>query len=525
MSLVIDVRDAFCLHPVPDGAVAALRGLTLAVRAGEKVLVHGPNGSGKTTLLRVLAGEQPLSAGTATVAGVDVGAPDAAGMATLRRQRLGWVDQVPGRMLRPELGVLDNVALQQQIAGTAGTTARRTARRLLDLLDVAHLAGQPVATLSGGEAARVGLCAALAHEPAVLLADEPTGQLDAGSAAAVYDALAQACGRLRTSLVLVSHDAAAARVVDRVVRIRDGRISESWSPGEPERLVVDDRGWVRLPQSVRLHAGTADPTCVSPTPVPGGVLLRWDAGQTAPIPARSRQEPAAATPGFTSRPAPPRASSHPAPLLRARGLSKFYDRGRRSVLRGVDLDVEPGVLHVLRGRSGSGKTTLLRLLVGLERPDGGSVWLDGHYLNALDRTGLARCRRDCVAVVGQEIQLAETVDVRTNIDLALTVRGLPADAVATQEVVDLLHLTPFAHRQVRQLSGGERQRCAVARALVVPAPLVVLDEPTSQLDEASAEHLAHALRAIANGGRRSVLVASHDPVLVAAAGTVTDLES
>ena len=124
------VQDAFCLHPVPDGAVAALRGLTLQVAAGERVVVHGPNGSGKTTLLQVLAGRQRLSAGRAVVAGADVGRAlgrrDRRALARWRASRLGWVDQHPARTLRPELGGLANVALQLRLAGVSRDFIHRT---------------------------------------------------------------------------------------------------------------------------------------------------------------------------------------------------------------------------------------------------------------------------------------------------------------------------------------------------------------------------------------------------------------
>ncbi|WP_158220558.1 ATP-binding cassette domain-containing protein [Kineosporia sp. A_224] len=532
---VVDVRDAFCLHPVPGGAVAALRGLTLAVAAGERVVVHGPNGSGKTTLLRVLAGEQRLSAGRAVVAGVDVGAATG-DLAAWRGSRLGWVDQFPARTLRPELSVLDNVALQQRLAGVAADVARDRSRDLLDRLGVGPLAARTTATLSGGEAQRVAVCAALAHGPRLVLADEPSGQLDATAAEHVYDALAEAVADAGACLVLVSHDRRAARVADRVVRIRDGRLSETWVPGGPERLVVDDRGWVRLPDALR-HSGSG----LVEADTGSGGAIRLQPVPADPEAAPSEAAPSGAAPsapsegdrraiarGSTSEGAPEQgAPGQGAPgqgeaVAVACGVRKAY--GDRVVLAGVDLDVRAGRLHVVRGRSGSGKSTLLRVLLGLERPDAGTVHLGGAVLADLDRAGLAALRRRTAAVVGQDVHLAETVDVRTNLELARAVRGQVPDAAHGDTVLDALGLLPLADREVRLLSGGERQRTAVARALATGPRLLVLDEPTSQLDEASAEGLARALRAAAAGGC-AVLVASHDPVLVAAADEVDDLEA
>jgi ABC-type lipoprotein export system ATPase subunit len=505
---VVDVHDAFCLHALPEGAVVALRGISLTVAPGERVVVHGPTGSGKTTLLRLLAGEQTLAAGRAVVAGRAVGAADGgragrSAAARWRAERLGWVDQHIARTLRPELDVLGNVALQQRLGGVDHGTARDRAREALDAVGAGHVADRAVLTLSGGEAQRVAVAAALAHRPALVLADEPSGELDAVNADLVYDALAAACSAAGAALVLVSHDRRAARIADRVVRIRDGRLSETWQPGGEELLVVDDRGWLRLPEPVR------PPTAaVRAVGAADGVRL-VPAGAPLPSPEPPPELPAA--PG----------AAETGPVASLKGVTKAF--GDRVVLAGLDLDVPAAALTVVRGRSGAGKTTLLRVLVGLERPDAGRVELGGVDLTGLDRAGLARVRRDYAAVVGQSVHLAETSDAVTNLEIARAVRGLPPDPEGDLQRLEALDLSALRHRPVRMLSGGERQRVAVARALGVGARLVVLDEPTSQLDEASAERLLRVLLAVAREGT-GLLVASHDPVLVDAAATVVDLE-
>jgi ABC-type lipoprotein export system ATPase subunit len=524
---VVDVRDAFCLHSVPDGAVAALRGLTLQVASGERVVVHGPNGSGKTTLLRVLAGEQPLSAGRAVVAGIDLAASGAARLARWRADRLGLIDQHPARMLRPELSAVDNVALQQRMAGVDAAAARRRSLDLLDRLGVAGLAGRRPAELSGGEAQRVAVAAALAHGPRLVLADEPSGELDARSADQVYDALAEAVTDAGAALVLVSHDRRAARVADRVVRIRDGRLSETWRPGPDhctpvqELLVVDDRGWLRLPEPLRVAGGAVGALAAS---LDGAaIVLRPPeavASSFAPVASPGCLPPTA---GDASPADDVVRAAEPVPsLVRLRGVGKRY--GDRVVLAGLDLDLAPARLTVLRGRSGTGKSTLLRLVTGLDRPDAGTVTVAGTDLAGLDRAGLATLRRRTSAVVGQEVHLAETATALANLELARAVRGLPPDPEVTHRWLDALCVGGLAHREVRLLSGGERQRVAVARALVTGPRFVVLDEPTSQLDEASAERLAGVLVEASVAGA-AVLVASHDPVLVAVADVVVDLEA
>ena len=513
---VVDVRDAFCLHPVPgSGAVAALRGLTLTVAAGERVVVHGPNGSGKTTLLGVLSGERRLSAGTATVAGLDPADASGRELAAWRSRALGRVDQDPRRTLRAELDVLANVALHLRLAGRPRREAEDVALASLERLGLGHLATRRPDTLSGGEAQRVAVCAALAHRPTLVLADEPTGELDAEAASDVYDALAAAVVDAGATLVLVSHDRRAARVADRVVRIRDGRLSETWQPhppdaadveSPPESLVVDDRGWLRLPDAVRRAAGIGERVrvrmageSVSLDPEPGT--------EVAPVSAElpvSRE--VSASTGDT--------------VAALRAVSLAY--GDRPVLRGLDLDVVAGRLLAVSGPSGSGKSTLLRVLSGLERPDTGDVTVADTPLAACDRDALAALRAADLAMVTQDVHLAGATSAEANLELARAVRRQPSDAEADARRLRDLGLAALAHRPVDALSGGERQRVAVARALVVSPRLVVLDEPTSQLDEASAERLAAVLVAAARDGA-AVVVATHDPVLLEAADEVLQL--
>ncbi|PWJ54636.1 energy-coupling factor transport system ATP-binding protein [Quadrisphaera granulorum] len=535
--LVVDVRDAFCLHPLPDGgAVAALRGLGLQVPAGQRLVLHGPNGSGKTTLLRVLAGEQRLAAGTAVVAGLQVSTAKAGDLARWRARSLGQVDQDPWRLLRGEFDVLTNVALQLRVTGLSAAKARSRAGELLGALGLADLGEAHPARLSGGQRQKVAVCAAVAHRPALVLADEPTGELDLRSASEVYALLDRAVREVGATLVLVTHDHRAATIADRVVRMRDGRISETWEPGGDgeESLVVDDRGWLRLPVEVR--AGFETGTWTSGRvralrAADGTVVLRADPATRAAAPPTDEavsQTPACGPESGTDPTTPAEV------LARCAGVAVSYDDV--TVLDGLDLEVHAGALTVLTGRSGTGKSTLLRVLLGMQRPDRGVVELGGRALAGLDRAELASVRRDVCGVVSQQVHLVRTADAAGNLDLARAAQGLPEDPGAGRWLARL-GLAGLNHRPTSGLSGGERQRVALARALVAldrpgdgpsdrpgaAARLLVLDEPTSQLDEASAELVVQVLRDVARAGA-GVLVATHDPVLVAAADVVHALD-
>ncbi|MFC7483826.1 ATP-binding cassette domain-containing protein [Luedemannella flava] len=460
----------------------------------------------------MLTGERAPSAGAVRVCGVDLGGADARARARLRGRRLGLVDQHHGSTLRAELTVRDNVALQLRITGVRPTAARRRAGELLDRLGLGALADRHPTGLSGGESQRVAVCAAIAHGPELILADEPTGELDRASAEAVYDLLAACATDTGAALVVVSHDADAARVADRVVRIRDGRLSEEWAPDGAESLVVDDRGWVRLPEPLRHHTGVT--TRVRAAAGAGGIVLTG--ASPAAVPAAR-----AALSGQSSvrGPADPAGSGPGLAALASDGLAARMSRVvvrlvGREVLSGHDLDVPLGELTVVRGRSGSGKSTLLRVLAGLVRPDAGDVTVAGVDLRGLDRAGLAALRRAHLAFVGQSAALVETLSVAENLTFAAQVRAARADG-ADDRLAEL-GLAALRDRPVGVLSGGERQRVAVARALCARPAIAVLDEPTSRQDEANAERVVSALRAAAAAGT-AVVVATHDPLLVDAA--------
>jgi ABC-type lipoprotein export system ATPase subunit len=517
------------------GARTVLRGVSVEVPPDGFVGILGPNGSGKTTLLRVLTGDRAPSAGAVTVCGVDLMGAGERDRNELRGARLGLIDQRHARTLRPELSIVDNVALQLRVGGLRRRAARARAAGLLDTLGLGHLAGRRAVTLSGGEAQRVAVCAAVAHGPALILADEPTGELNRAAADAVYDLLAAAAAEAGAALVVVSHDAHATRIADRVVRIRDGRLSEQWHPAETgdETLVVDDRGWVRLPEPLRASTGVS--TGVRAEARDGAIVLAARPPEPGPaLPGPAQAGPAQAGPAQAGpaqagpEQAGPEQAAPTGPVIaEAATVAELAGvrvrRGGVEVFSAHDLTLRAGTLTVVSGPSGSGKTTLLRVLTGLERPDEGRVTVAGTDLAGLDRAGLAGLRRGYVAVCGQDGALAETLNVDDNLELAREARGLADSPELVARWRDGLGLTGVRHRPVRVLSGGERQRVAVARSLSVQPVLAVLDEPTSQQDEANAERVVAVLVAAARSGM-AVITATHDPVLIEAADVVVDLD-
>ncbi|KOT35271.1 ABC transporter [Streptomyces caelestis] len=215
-----------------DGVeVQALQGLDLLVREGELMALVGASGSGKSTLMNILAGLDAPTAGAARVAGRDLLTMTAGDRLAYRREVVGFVWQQTSRNLLPYLTAAQNVTLPMRLAGRRGRS--RSARRadaaraleLLELLEVADCRGRRPHEMSGGQQQRVAIAVALSNDPSVLLADEPTGELDSHTAEQIFTAFRTANERLGTTVVIVTHDQAVAGEVRRTVAIRDGRTS------------------------------------------------------------------------------------------------------------------------------------------------------------------------------------------------------------------------------------------------------------------------------------------------------------
>ena len=250
--------------------VQALQGLDLVVAAGELTALVGASGSGKSTLMNILAGLDAPTAGVVRVVGHDLGSMSARQRKLYRRAVVGFIWQQTSRNLLPFLTGLQNVQLPLQLAGASRSARRSRALELLEVLGVAHCAKRRPDQMSGGEQQRAAIAVALANEPKVLLADEPTGELDSATAAEVFGALQTANAELGVTVLIVTHDPNVSSVVRRVVAIRDGRTateirrqSVQADDGEMaqhavEYAVLDRAGRLQLPREMTEPLGMHD---------------------------------------------------------------------------------------------------------------------------------------------------------------------------------------------------------------------------------------------------------------------------
>jgi ABC-type lipoprotein export system ATPase subunit len=507
----VRLRDVFAVHRTPEGDAAALQGLTLDVAAGELLCVLGPSGAGKSTLLRVVAGLQTPSAGEVFVLTEEIGRLPERARARLRHTRFGFLGQHAAAAVSPDLSVAEAVSIPLALRGMPRRQQRARVSELLEAAGLSPRASAGTRELSGGERQRVALCVALAHRPQLLLADEPTGELDAESAAAMLTAIAELVRAHGATAIVVSHDRATAEIADRAVRIRDGRVVEDRRDGE-SALVVGRGGWIRLPPELLAEAGIGDRARVKPAA--DGLIVSAAVGA-----GNDPGEPRAAVPSFAGGWSPS--------LIEARSLTRVYGRGSSAqpVLAGLSHAFAPGALTIVTGRSGAGKSTLLRLLAGLDRPASGEVTIDDQHVGGLDDEGLAALRRRRIGFLPQEPAPIDFLSAEENVLLALRIRGwdpLEADR-RTSLVITLLGLADRARQRVARLSAGEAQRVALGRALASARGLLIVDEPTSRLDEAHAAEVASLLADTASRDRQTVICATHDERVIERADAVLAL--
>jgi ABC-type lipoprotein export system ATPase subunit len=224
-SAFVEAVNLVKIYKVDNLEVVALQGLDLEVAQSEMVALVGASGSGKSTLMNILGALDMPSAGRCIVAGNDLTRLSEVQRTRYRGHIVGHVWQQSGRNLLPELTAAENVALPQMLSGAGIVRRMRKARELLGLVGLGDMAGKRSHQLSGGEQQRVAIAVALANSPALLLADEPTGELDSVTAGGIFSLLRDLNRQLGLTTLIVTHDATLAAEVDRTLAIRDGRTS------------------------------------------------------------------------------------------------------------------------------------------------------------------------------------------------------------------------------------------------------------------------------------------------------------
>ncbi|MFD6446316.1 dipeptide ABC transporter ATP-binding protein [Promicromonospora sp. NPDC060204] len=506
---------------------ALLTDVTLRVAAGERVGLIGESGSGKTMTALAALGLLPdgvSATGHVGLAGVDGNLLDRGerALARLRGREISMVFQEPMTALNPLMRVGRQVAEAMTVHGVPhGTASRRAADLLAEVGLPDGAARRYPHELSGGQRQRVVLAMALANDPAVLVADEPTTALDVTVQRQVLDLMTRLVSDRGAGLLFITHDlAVVSQVCERVVVLLDGVVVE-------EGPVAEVFAHPRHEYTRRLLAASA--------------LEPLTAETTAT--AAAEATPAAAATG-TATPPP----SDPGPLIRVEDVTRTYTSRGETVhaLRGVSLEVREGQRFGIVGESGSGKSTLLRIISGLDRATSGRLTSAGVDLSPAD-TGPADTDSAGSAASGRarfgggptappdlgDLRAALQLvfqDPYGSLDPRMTVGDIVAEPLlnpanvrdggprtpaarreAVREMLDAVGLPlDAAERYPHQFSGGQRQRIAIARALVCRPRILVADEPVSALDVSVRRQVLDLLARLADEYALTLLLVSHD---------------
>jgi ABC-type lipoprotein export system ATPase subunit len=273
---VVKVENVIKIHKQGALEVVALQGLDFQAEKGEFVVIVGRSGSGKSSLLQIIGGMDKPSAGKVSVGGMDLTSPLGADILTHFRRNVGFLWQDFTRNLVPYLKSIANIELPMLLAGVPTKRRQRRAKALLEVTDLRSRTYAKVNVLSGGEQQRLALCVALSLGPRLLLADEPTGELDTERSLQVYDLLRRLCNEGGLTVVAVTHDVALASRADRVMHLQDGVFRTDLGARHKRPVDIAKDGTVRIPTEL-LAEGLMGETAVAEV-VHEGILLNRDVG-------------------------------------------------------------------------------------------------------------------------------------------------------------------------------------------------------------------------------------------------------
>ena len=448
---LLAAEDLFRFYHVGDTEIRALKGVSLMMDAGEIVALTGPSGSGKSTLLSCLCGLDEPDGGTVAIDGRAMTRRPEAEKAAIRSSTLGVLAQRDN--LFAHLTVAGNVAfaLSHRRRGDGIDIADLLSS--VGLLDRAHAFPS---TLSGGEIARAGLAVALALDAPLIVADEPTAEVDEATERLILNLLIERSRRGKGAL-LATHSAAVEAIATRTLHLRDGRLAER----PPEATFSGDES-----NAADLFDRNVD---------------HWRRNDRQAV-------------------------------IEAHRLGRDYAIAGRSIhaVEEVDITVRQGDRIAVTGPSGSGKSTLLKMLAGIVRPSSGLLsWFGETTAHAL------RPRR--IGVVFQEPSLIPSLSVRENVELPLQLLSAPLDRphMSAEDALWLLSLRDLADKLPDELSGGQMQRVAFARALVTNPEIILADEPTGQLDQPTGRAVMTAVLEALDQNATALLVTTHDRRLAA----------
>lgn len=471
LNVILQLKDVIKTYTTSEDPFTALDKVTFDIHQGEFLGITGKSGAGKTTLLNMIAGVSELSSGSilfhhasgnGETPTLPIHSLSEDKLARWRGENIGIIFQ--SFELMPTLSLLENVMLPPDFSGSyKPIITREKAMQLLDLVEIADHANKIPAHISGGQKQRVAIARALVNDPNIIIADEPTGNLDSVTAETIIQLFEKLVAQGKT-IVMVTHDEGFANRFTRRLRIVDGVVSDPLANPEPN----SEKSGTHHHRHAHILKDASD--------------ARQGSDQSAIV---------------------------------LRNVDKIYEgaSGKFHALKSVDLQLSYGQFISIVGKSGCGKSTLLNMVTGIDHPTSGDVLIGGENIYKMSESDRALWRGKNMGVVFQFFQLLPTLTLLENTMLPMDFCNLypfferPARAM---ELLRLVGLEEQAHKLPTAVSSGQQQQAAIARALATDPSIILADEPTGNLDSRTAEAVLNLFEDLADRGK-TVLIVTHDP--------------
>ncbi len=490
---IIHMRDVVKAYSTSDGPFLALSNVNLDIQQGEFLGITGKSGAGKTTLLNMISGVSELTSGEVIFHGSGNGSPVSAILIhTLNEDQLAqWRGENVGIIyqsfeLMPTLNLVENVMLPPDFLGSyRPIISKERALELLELVDIVEHAYKIPAHISGGQKQRVAIARAMVNDPALIIADEPTGNLDSVTAETIFKIFEKLVDQGKT-IVMVTHDESLAPRFSRRLHIVDGEVGNppNNGAGTDNRASVIQADEQKESPQVQILSKNEQTTLEAAIPC----------DETAQEETEIQHD-------------------HPAIVLH--DVDKVYVNaaGEFVALKSVNMQLNYGQFISIVGKSGCGKSTLLNMITGIDHPTSGDVIVGNEHIFEMGKSERALWRGKNMGVVFQFFQLLPTLTLLENTILPMDyckVYPFNERSDRAMELLKMVGLEEQAHKLPASVSSGQQQSAAIARALANDPAIILADEPTGNLDSRSAKNVLNIFEQLASQGK-TILIVTHDP--------------
>jgi ABC-type lipoprotein export system ATPase subunit len=540
--------------PITEYKVSALRGLDMYIKEGDVASIIGPSGAGKSTLVKILCGLEKPSGGTVLIDNINIAELSEKQMREFRYNRMGIVNQFVGQNLLSSLTLEKNLLLPMKMKFMARERAKKELKELLKVLNLEKIKNNPITKVSGGEAMRASIGVALAKKPRLLLADEPTGQLDTANTNDIIETFRDLNNDFGTTILVVTHDLRFRNAFKKSYIIRDGRlvgVNTDLDRGELEFILrpqesnlqsmIDSSQFIRLPDEVfvagnfqhivefDIHPSKKFSLLFNPNETNVNeiyeILQRMEDYDTSTKESADPSDLSATRIGsqvsFSEiKPLLEHQFNYPKKtkrIIKVENLHKSFPAGRtvHEVIKGVSFTVNQGDFVVISGKSGAGKTTLMNVISGVEDPDEGDILIKDFDVVHGNPKEIADFRFHEIAMINQVNNLFSQYTVEENMVIPRIFDNkqefVTADLPSIATDVEIDHKV---NQYAAELSAGERQRAALAVALARKSPIIFADEPSANLDSRLARNIISLMMEKCEQYGTTIIMSTHDLSLV-----------